>query len=535
VIVPPEADISRQRVAPLPLPDPRFDLRILNPEKAAQPRAVDEIEFSIARIQVEGATVFTTADLAAIFKPLEGRRIVLENLRSAAEQLEGLYRSRGYFLTRVFVPPQTVRNDTLVVQVVEGHIGQVTATAPNTRSQTLAQKMIGPVVEKRPLRLVELESPLLLLNDMPGIRATSLIRAGAALGSSDLEVKVERRPTQSFVAVSNFSSDAIGPLTMTAGTAIAQPFGTAGLLDLSLSGAGETLQELQALNARYAAPVGNRGVVASIGFVVARAAPGGTIAALDVRSRTASVTGRLRLPLLRTRPHSLFLDGGLTLNRSRIKALDQTIVDDRGTTADLALHWRQVGWLGGDMTVRVAAVQGLVVLGANNRLAALPSVAGFRPNFRKLTYVLQRNQPLAGQLSAGIVVQGQASQSRLVSGEQIMFGGSFIGRGYDPSQIIGDSGIGGLAELRWSFRTDRGKDRLENLQLYVFGDMAEAQTNGVPGAPRTTTRLASLGVGLRALAFGRLALDGQIASARRTVSPLIKRGERLNLTATLLF
>ena len=535
VVVPPVADISRQRVMPLPLPEQNFDLQILNPERAAAPRAVDEIEFSIRHIKVSGATLFSDAELAAIFVPLEGKRIVLDDLRKAGEQLEDRYRARGYFLTRVFVPPQAVRDGTLEVRVVEGFIGSVSVEALNKGSRALGSAMVGPVTAERPVRLVSLEAPLLLLNDMPGVRATGALKAGAALGSSDLILNIDRRPGQSFAVISNFASEAVGPMTYALGTSLSQPFGTPGLLDLSFSGAGQGARELQALTARYAMPLGGKGMVASIGMVMARAAPGGEVSALDIKSRSGSGSVRLRFPLVRERAHSLFLDVGLSVNRSRVAALSEPITNDRSTVADVALAWKQVGWLGGNMTVRVGLAQGLLLLGANDQNAPLPSVAGFTPKFLRLTYLLQRNQPLHGNLSAGLIVQGQYSSDTLASGEQIMFGGGLIGRGYDPSQVIGDRGIGVLGELRLGLPALSSKGWLENLQLVAFGDWAEASVNPVGNQPGSTARLASLGLGLRALAFGRIVLDAHVASARRAISATMPGGERVNVTAMVLF
>lgn len=535
VVPPPQADISRQRVAPLPLPERTYDLNLLTPERAAVPRAVDEVEFSVRRIRVTGATVFTDAELARIFAPLEGRKIVLDDLRKAAEKLEALYRARGHFLTRVLVPPQEVRDETLDVQVLEGFIADLFVEAPNANMAALGKGLVGPVTRARPVRLVDLESPMLLLNDMPGIRATSVLKPGVAPASSDLVLKMERRPTQSFMALSNLASDAIGPLTLVMGTTISQPLGLAGATDLTLNAAGERMDELQVITVRHAIPVGRRGVVATVGLVVASARPGGDVAALDLRSHSGSGSVRVRVPLLRTRTDALFAEAGFAVNRSFVSALGEPVTQDRSSVADVALAWRQVGWLGGDMNVRLGASQGLLAFGANDRDVRLPSVIGFAPKFQKFTLLWQRNQPLLGPLSAGFVVQGQYSRQRLLSGEQMMFGGSLIGRGYDPSSIIGDKGIGGLAELRFSLPRLSVKGRLDNLQLYGFGDAAVTVVNPLPGDTRTTSRLATLGVGLRGLAFGRVALDAHVASARRTVSETTGRGERVNFSATLLF
>lgn len=533
--MPPQADISRQRVAPLPLPDPKYDLEILSPEKSAVPRAVDEIEFSVTRIKVTGATVFADKELAGIFKALEGRRIVLNDLRKAADALELKYQNKGYFLTRVFIPPQAVEDGTFEVRVVEGYIGDVFTDAPNAGSRKLGSAIVGPVKRHKPVRLIELESPMLLLNDMPGIKATGVLRQGTAFGSSDLALNVERRKTQSYAAVSNFASNEIGPLTYALGTTIGQPLGAPGALDLSFAAGGADLSELQSVNARYAMPIGSKGIVGSIGVVLANAAPGADLTPLEVRSRSRSATARVRLPVHRTRAHAVFLDAGLSINRSDVDALGQPITSDRSSVLDLAFNWRQVGWLKGDMTVRVGLHQGLMILGANGASAPIPSVSGFNPEFLRLTYLLQRNQPLLGPLSAGLVVQGQYSASRLLAGEQLFFGGQSVGRGYDPAQLVGDRGIGVLGELRLSLPKLNRSGRLENVQLFAFTDWAQATALGLPGQANERRQLASLGAGIRALLFKRIYIDGHVASARKTVSVTAPRGERLNMTATLLF
>ncbi|WP_372914634.1 ShlB/FhaC/HecB family hemolysin secretion/activation protein [Sandarakinorhabdus sp.] len=533
--LPPQADISRQRVLPLPLPDRTYDLNLLTPERSAVPRAVDEIEFSVSRIRVTGATVFSDTELAGIFAPLEGRKILLDDLRRAAERLEGLYRARGHFLTRVLVPPQVVRDETLDVQVLEGFIAEVFVDGPNASTSNVGRALIGPVTTRRPVRLVDLESPLLLLNDMPGIRASSVLKPGIAPASSDLLLKLERKPTQSYLAVSNFASDVVGPFTVAMGTTVSQPFGFPGAADLSLTGAGETLDELQVFTVRYATPVGRRGAVVAVGLVLAQALPGGEVAQLGIRSRSGSGSIRARVPILRTRANAVFFDAGISVNRSRVSALGEPITNDRNSVADVALAWRQVGWLGGDMNLRLGVARGLMMVDANDRTTPLPSVAGFSPEFSKLTLLLQRNQPLAGKLSAAFVLQGQYSGQLLLAGERLAFGGSLIGRGYDPSSIIGDKGLGGLAEFRFALPRLSVQGRWDGMQLYAFGDMAVTTMNPLAGQQGSTNRLASLGIGLRALAFKRLAIDAHVAGARRTLFSATALRERINFSATLLF
>ena len=532
---PPQAEISRQRIQPLPLPETPLQLRIQNPEKASVPKAVDEIEFSITRIKVTGATHFPEERWRAIFASLEGQKIVLSDLREAANKLENLYRADGFFLTRVFIAPQEVRDGTLEVQVVEGFLANAFVQAPNQASRKLTQALITPVLGQRPVRFLDLEQRLLLLNDTPGMAVTSVLRPGGTLGSSDILLTAVKPSRTAFAAVDNSGSDVVGPINYSLGTTIFQPFGRPGALDLSLASSGEGFGELQAVSARYATPLGNNGMVGSIGALVAHAAPGGLIRDLDVQSLSGSLSASLRVPLLRSRANSIYLDAGMTLNRSFVKALGTEINDDRTTVASVGLQWRQIGWLAGDMTFGVNLLHGLGLFGANGADAPLPSVQGFNPQFLRLTYQFQRNQPILGPIGASMTLQGQYTANRLLSGEQISFGGRSIGRGYDPSTVVGERGVGVIGELFASLSGVQVPNFIEGTQVYAFADWAQTTTLAYEATPKQSATIASLGVGARLTLLRRLSIDTQFSSARRALTDGVKSGGRFTLGAILQF
>ena len=535
VVVPPQADISRQRVAPLPLPQSDFDLKIQNPEKAPTPRAVDELAFAVTHIRVTGADHLPESESRPFFAALEGRKIVLQDLRDAAQKLEDHYHAQGYFLTRVIVPPQKVRDGVLEVRVIEGFVDAAFVDAPNRATRTLLERMVRPVRQDRPLRLRTLEQALLLANDLPGMGASSVLRPGAVLGSSDLIVAGQRRPTQVFASMANTGSDTLGPWTYSVGASFAQPFNRPGAMDVSYSTAGERFSELSAVSLRYAMPIGSDGAILSVGGLLANARPGGAIRALDVRSRSRSANVRLRLPLQRTRSNSLYLDLGLTLNRSRVKALGAPLTDDRSTVSEMTLTWQQSGWLGGDMTLGAGVFHGLLLFGALDEDAPLASVPGFTPDFTKLTFQFQRRQPLAGPVSLMIAGQGQYSADRLGSGEQVSFGGSVLGRGYDPSLLSGDKGIGASVQLQLALPKATADRKLEGVSAYAFVDWATASTLSTATTPGVSGSLASVGLGLRGTLMQHLGFDMQVADARKTLPASTRRGARFNLALNVFF
>jgi len=532
--VPPQGDISRQRVQPLPLPPADYDFRIQNPEKSAVPKAIDEIEFSVKAIRVVGAKHYPESEVHAVFAPLEGRTIVLEDLRKAAQQLEDRYRAQGYFLTRVFVSPQQVKDGVLEVQVLEGYIGAAFVEAPNTPSRRHVEKLLAPVINQHPAEFSDLESRLLLINDTPGLAATSILRQGSELGSTEMMVTSPRVPNAYRASFSNTASNILGPTTYGLGATLSQPLGRPGAFDIDLSASGGKLDELRSANLRYAFPVGNRGWILAVGGLFAKARPGGSVASLDIRSRIMSLNSRLRAPLVRSRTNSVYLDLSLTMNRSRTSALGSLVADDKASVAEASVSWQQVGWLKGATTTTIAVSRGLDILDANGRSAASPSVVGFKPDFTKLTYDFQRIQTVTDKFTAQVTMQGQYTTDRLLAGEQVSFGGPSIGRGYDPSLLAGDRGVGVAGELQYQIPV-RVPRLMESATVYSFGDWARATTLAYADTPEKTEYLSSIGVGVRTVLWSHLSLDLQLASAVRTVAQVRRRDPRFNLSAFLFF
>lgn len=530
--LPSQSDISRERV-PQSLPQtPEFDLRIQAPEKSAVPRSVDELQFQVREIKVEGAAHYPPAEVNALFAPLVGRTIALEDLREAAARLEARYRGDGYFLTRVFVPPQQVKGGVLIVRVVEGYVSTISVDAEDEGARRVLERLLRPLIGQRPTRLADIESRLLIINDMPGISGISVLRPSDDLGAAELVVTSRARPNRYHLTVSNSASDALGPWTFGASATLNRPFDRTGALDIAVSAGGRNMREVRSGSIRYAEPVGTSGLTASIGALAGIARPGGAIRALDVDSHVVSFSARLRYPLMRGRANSLFLDTGLSLNRTRTDALDTRIVTDRQTVGEVTLLWQQNGWLNGVTNMSVSLFHGLNMLGAMDRGARRPSVANFDPSFTKLSWMIQRSQALPNRFSAYAAVQGQYTRDTLLSGELITFGGPSIGRGYDPSLIAGDRGIGGIVELRYDPAFDLGQ-AVNNAQLYIFGDSARATTLANGTSPRFVEKVSSLGVGARFDLMQRIRVDAQLSDARRDLPGQSRRDPRFVISMGL--
>ncbi|GAA4010736.1 ShlB/FhaC/HecB family hemolysin secretion/activation protein [Sphingomonas humi] len=531
--LPSQSDISRSRVTLPPPKTPDFDLRIQRPEKAPVARAIDEVDFAVTGIMVDGATAFPPDQVNAFFAPLVGKTVGLEALREAATRLENLYSRKGFFLSRVFVPPQQVKDGVLTVRVIEGYIGDIYVEGMDRGSRARVEAMLAPLLKRKPIDLASVERRLLVLNDLPGLSGTSVLRPGADLGASDLVVTLAKPADLYQVTVNNSASKILGPWSYSALPVINRPFSLPGTLLLGVSAGGRKIEAVRSANLRYSVPIGTSGLIASLGGVIARSRPAGSLRPLEIQSDLTSLSLRSRYPILRGRKHSLFLEAGLAVNRFVTDILGQRIVDDRSTVGDVGLIYQQNGWLAGSTTVALGVAQGLPILGAGDKAAPFPSVLGFDPGFTKLTYTIQRTQRLPRGFSALAALQGQYSSSKLLAGELVSFGGPSIGRGYDPSAIAGDRGIGGLFEVRRDVRVKALG--FYTAQPYVFADAARVTTLATVLGPRSSERIHSIGAGFR-LFHPHGSIDLQIADAgRRLGSADERRNPRILISTSVGF
>lgn len=524
---------------PNPLPvNPKLDLRILTPEKSAIPKAVDEIEFRVAAVNVDGATYFSQSEMSDLFAHLLGQNVSLSELREAAKALEGKYRERGFFLARVFVPPQRIKDGIFKIQVVEGYISQVLVDGQNDAMNEAVAAMAHRLLNFRPLDLASLERTLLIINDVPGVSITAVLRPGAVQGGSELILTAKPLSNVYLGIFNNSGSQTTGPYSLGYSATLQQPFNGLGQLNIGLAASGKSLSDMDGISsavARYSQTFGSSGLILSLGGLLSESKPGGTLEPLNVKSNATSIAPRLRYPLLRSRASSVYLDAGFAVNNIVTTAFGEVLNNDRYTTVDVHTSWVLNGWMSGTQSLGLGFSKGVNSFGAMDRTALHPSTLGFEPAFTKYAANVQRTQLLPNQFSAYISGNLQYSQDRLLGGERIAFGGTSIGRGFPAGIIAGDKGQGMVLELRRDINL--GWDRLiQRPQIYVSVDSAVVHTNPSPTINVTRSHLSSKAIGVRLVLLKDTLLDLRFATSNQDlVTDDSRRNKRLLIEAITRF
>jgi hemolysin activation/secretion protein len=483
---------GRDRPQPETPAQPSFDFTIEAPTRSQIPRAVEELRFTLTDIHIEGAKTLPPENFRPLYQKLIGKLVSVSQILDVADAIEDAYRQKGYVLTHAYVPPQRVKNGVFTIEVVEGYVSTVTVEGADPKTQALVKSYVDPVIDVRPLSLTALERALLLANDVPGVTAAGVLRpAPNTPGASELVVTITETKATGGLSVDNRGSRFQDVWTLGGDAEVNSVALTGDQLAASYSTSPNVLEKTSG-QVRYRAPIGNNGMTASMIVTVTHGEPGASLAPFDLVTDSLAVGPRLSYPIIRTRAQSLSIDGGFTVQQANVTSLGLPFSHDQWRVTDVALTYSSV-MLGGSWSGSLDAAEGLGIFGATPDGTATLSHPGADTEFTKLTASFRHVRTLIGPLSFAIAGQGQYGFAPLVAGEQITFGGSQIGRGYDPGALTGDEGVGGSFELRWDEHFP--KFYLETVEPYVYFDTGKVW-NFEPNQGNDLA-MRSTGVGIR--------------------------------------
>ena len=467
------------------------------------PDGAEKILFTLSSVNIEGNTVYRQADLEKLYANMVGQKVSLANIYELAAQLTAKFRNDGYILTQVVVPPQTIAGGVVKLRVVEGSIDRIRIQGDNNNMRNDVIRLYAAQLKKKPvLNNRDLEKALLLINDLPGVTARGVLSpSNNVVGASDLTIIVSRDPFDAVIGMDNYGSRYLGRLEATAGTAVNNLLGMNERLSLNVAYApsGQGLEpELTYGELGAMFPIGGYGTELEFNFGDTETHPGLFLKDLNVRGHSSYGGAKIVQPIVRTRDFNISTHLGVDVRNTKTKSdVDVTRIDNL-TVARAGVH---TDWIDTVLNAAVTNVdlelsQGLSAFGASDKGDANLSRPDADPRFTKLTGSVSRLERIVNNVNLKASLKGQISSSALLTAEEFGVGGAALGRGYDPSEIVGDDGIGGSLEVQW----DRPYQIswLNDYTLYGFYDVGKVWNTDATTSSDKVNSLASAGVGIRA-------------------------------------
>ena len=493
--------ISQQALAQVPLPSPadpsRIDQRVAPQRRgapapslpeirerspAALPESLKALRITLREIRFEGVTAVPLSRLEARAAGYAGREISGEQIFELARELTALYRSRGYLLSQVIVPPQSLAEGRLTLRVVEGYIAEVRVEGDAQLAPVLGA--LGDKIKaSRPLHAADLERYLLIANDLAGMQLRSVLTPSQSVGAADLTLIASVKKLEGYASLDNYGSKYLGPGQLTAALAVNRLLGNDQLRVAGVTtGSNDEMNYGQLL---YGNVVNSEGLRLGASASVARSRPGDLLKDFEVRGRAETYTVSAGYPLWRTRNGSVLGRAVLDYRTNESDTLGVRVIEDRMSAMRLGLTWLALDRLDGSNALDIELGQGL---GGTKESDPLKSRAGADAESSRVLIDYERFQPLGRSFGVTFGLAGQWSDQPLLASEQFALGGRRFGRAYEPAEITGDRGV--ALRLEPAYLALR-------YQLYVFYDVGEVRDVDTPPGADAQRSLASAGFGTR--------------------------------------
>jgi hemolysin activation/secretion protein len=505
--------IERQLQRP---PEPRTQPGPFQAPFPAQtvPANADAVKFTLLEGTVAGATVYGEEALRAYFQPHLNREVSLADVYEIAHKLTIRYRTDGYILSQVIVPEQEVKGGRIRLQAVEGYVADIRIDSGHPPVPPLVQAYADQIKAARPLTAAALERYMLLMNDLPGAFArATLVPAQAEQGAADLVVEFSQRPVAGGLTVDNRGSKALGPVRWWADADLNSVFGLQERTGVKVVTTAN--RELDYVVLSHDEQIGKEGGKLGLALSYVRSKPdeGQTFIPLNLETASNSGSATFSYPVIRSRRQNLYLRAGFSSYNGYTELFGMHETQDHiralrlGATYDLADALRGVN------IVDVEIGQGLRAFGASRAGDPQLSRTEGKPDFTKVSLYAARLQSLSPSWSVLAAINAQYAFSDLLAPELYSFGGEQFGRGYDPSELVGDHGAAMKLELRYSGTT--ADPQLLSYTAYGFYDAGFVRQR-TPAGLAASESASSAGIGVR------LSLGRYVSAFAEVAKPLTK-------------
>ena len=248
--------------------------------------------------------VFTSEDaiqqdvLAALVESYCGREVDFNELQQAVNKLTAYLRGQGYAVATAFLPQQEITDGIIEVKIVLGRLSYVQVNNTSALAEGQAEKAAGILQKGELLRTDRLETVLNNINDLAGVTAVGVLRAGQANGTSDFVIDLRAdKPQQTILYTDNYGNKYSGRYRYGFQTTINNP-GRIG--DKFFLGGMLSNDNLHNYNLGYEMPVGSRGTKLGVSYSLMDYTLSGFYNILDAvgRAKTFSIYGST--PLINT-------------------------------------------------------------------------------------------------------------------------------------------------------------------------------------------------------------------------------------------
>jgi len=473
--------------------------------------------FDIWEYQVKGNSLLESATIQRALTPYLGEQKSLQTVEQARDNLQSIYKSHGYLVT-VNIPQQNVIGGVVQLDVIEGKIDRLKISGNKYFSRRELRNEVPSLKPGNALNMQQVRHEIDVANrSNPNRSIVPVIRPGRYPGTMEMELKIkDELPLHGFVEMNNRYTANTTKMRLMGGVSYDHLWQKHHSISLNYQMSPQDTDEVAVLNMTYAMPVGETSRLVFYG--------------VKSDSQVATVTGQgddltvlgngsiygIRsinpLPNVELYYHSLILgvdykDFGETQN-----------IANEDDESGLSVPITYAGWsLSYNGTFNQPIIKTQYTVTGNFGLRSVNDAAEFeekrfgaKANYFYVGLRFSQFFQLSEDFTINYGLQGQFTQSPLISNEQFSAGGIDTVRGYIESSAQGDNALTGSVELNYQVFSKTTTASIQDMRLNLFIDSARLRTiDALPNAEgeiNSTTDLMGAGIGLTMRAFDNTSL-----------------------------
>lgn len=484
------------------------EIQIDIPEKQLEIPENEKIH--ICKVEVRGNESLSTKEIQKRIESQINCPLSISDIHRLCRSIEALYSEKDYFLARVYPPPQEIKGETLILEVLEGRLGAVKIDGNQHYSDAFVLKYFTPLLNQ-PLNYRSFLRALMLLNENSDLSAGAIFEKGHRIGEADVVIRiVDKYPVHLYLNGNDY------------GRYLTTNFRAGGRLDTQLFMDGDKLSVAEVVgfpidalyftDVVYRAPLNANGTYFEIAYLNSRFHVQEMLY-LRMAGRSDIATVKISHALHRGRLLSCDIFANFDYKQIRNFTLSQTTSFDKIRLLTLGSNLDYFSQRVGRNYLALKIGMGIPsILNGLDRPTSLSSRPGAQGNFFKLNMDYDFLKKLKYDSCLMFHLTGQWSPNLLTIPEQIYIGGADTVRGFPLATALGDSGYYCNLELRvppFFFSESRcmrtQKKWREVLQFSLFLDQG-----GVFYKGGSDVFECGAGLGLRIMGFWSLAFSGEV-------------------------
>lgn len=440
---------------------------------------------------IRGSSIYSHGELFDTYRDELGRPVDGARARAVIGAVADLYERDGYARPEVRADATMPAPGIMRLTVVEPQITEVVIEGDAGPHQQRLTELSSQLERMQPIRRSEVQRVLGRMRELPGLSLVANTRRDEAESNGyALAVNAAFDPVDGAVGVSNRGTEEIGPFFVN-GQVVANGWLT-GLEKLGVVATAATdVDEYSGIGAFVDTPVNSRGTRAFLLAFGSRAEPSNDAPHDEYLRERATL--RITHPLTGGARASLSLAAAFDADDQQIRRDGAELREERLRVIQLGVR---AGFRAGERTqydTTLELRQGLDALGSGLQAEDLVEDPR-RADFFLTRFSLAQVTRLGDAWTVRADVLAQHSAYVLPYSERFKVGGERLGRGFEVSEIAGDSGAGAKLELRRSFAVESPLPVRPS--AYAFYDIGATWNQDVSG--RESAATAGLGVAAQA-------------------------------------